>query len=122
MLKDKKTNVKDKQLFDKVALMCGELDMPFYQRLLLTNMVYRKIRHPDERVDKIIDLVTQKTVPEQYKRYRSQTRMKISVKKEIETLEEYLHECKNIPDPDLLRGQVVSNTVKYFVKKVMELD
>ena len=36
-------------------------------------------------------------------------------------IEKYL-DTHDIPDPDLLRGQVVSNTVKYFVKKVMELD
>lgn len=120
-VKDKKSVVKDKRLFDKVASMCGELEMPFYQRLLLTNMVYRKIRHPEEKVDKIIELVTEKTVPEQYQKYRKETRMHVSVKREIEALEQYLHECDNIPE-ELLSGQVISNTVKYYVKKVMELD
>lgn len=122
MFKDKTSNVKDKRLFDKVASMCGELDMPFYQRLLLTNMVYRKVRHPEEKVDKIIELVTEKTVPEQYLRYRKEKRMHLSVEREIESLEQYLHECENIPNEELLNGHVVSNTVKYYVKKVMELD
>lgn len=112
--------IKDKKMYDKVVSMCENIDMPFYQRVLLVSMVYRKVMHPREKISEIIDKVTDKgnLVSKIYKEEKQKTCMKISAKREFQYLEEFLHECKNIPE-DLLNGNVVENVVKYFAQKAI---
>ncbi len=111
--------LKDKQLYEEIAKMVIELELTYYPSLLLTNMIYRKVRHPMERTDEIMKKVTEKVVPEEYKKHRGKPLMRISVTKELQNLEEVLHECKKLPE-GLENGYIIANTVKYFAKKIME--
>lgn len=113
--------IKDKKLYDDIAILCGNIDMPFYQRLLLVNMVYRKVRHPSEKIDDIIKKVTEEVVPEQYKKYKNKDCMRLSFKHEKGNLERELHKCDDIPE-ELLNGDVVVNVVKYYAKEVLDLN
>ena len=112
---------KDERLYEKVAMLIKDLDVNSYSKILLSSMVYRKIRHPKEHIKEIIDKVTKTTVPEIFKERKGKPFLAISVKKELESLECELHACSNLPD-DLERGNIVSNTVKYYAAQFMQLD
>ena len=105
---------KNKELYEAVAMMCADLKLAYYPKLLLVNMVYRKIKHPEEKMDEIMAKVTKTTVPELYKKHKGKPFMQVSVNKEIDMLE-----CENLPE-DLLNGKVIANTVKYYAKKFID--
>lgn len=115
MAKDKKD-----ELYERIAGMVVELEIPYYSTLLLVNMIYRKVKHPLEKTDKIVEYVTSKVLSEEYRKYKGKLPMKISKKRELENLEEVLHSSKKLPEEDLTRGYIVSNVVKYYAKKVLE--
>ena len=110
---------KDRELYENVSMMCADLELPYYPKLLLVNMVYRKIKHPEEKTDEIMAKVINTTVPELYKKHKGKPFMQVSVNKEIDMLERELHECENLPE-DLLNGKVIANTVKYYAKKFID--
>ena len=110
---------KNMKLYETVALMCDDLKLPYYPKLLLINMVYRKIKHPEEKMDEIMGKVIKTTVPELYKKHKKKAYMQVSVNKELDMLERELHECENLPD-ELLNGKVIANTVKYYAKKFID--
>ena len=107
---------KDKNLYENVAMYCADLDLPYYPKLLLVNMVYRKIRHPEEKMDVIMHKIMKTTIPTFFQEHKRKEFMHISVKREMEMLERELHECSNIPDK-LLNGKVISNTVNYYAER-----
>ncbi|MCI8411487.1 MAG: hypothetical protein HFJ40_03420 [Clostridia bacterium] len=113
--------IEEKELYDKVAMVCSDLKLPYYPKLLLVSMVYRKIRYPLENMDEIIEKVTKDIVPEQYSKHKRKAFMPISVEKEIDMLESELHKCDNIPE-ELLEGMIIPNTVKYYMKKVIDFN
>ncbi len=110
---------KNKKLYEAVAMMCADLKLAYYPKLLLVNMVYRKIKHPEEKTDEIMAKVINTTVPELYKKHKGKPFMQVSVTKEIDMLERELHECENLPE-DLLNGKVIANTVKYYAKEFID--
>lgn len=112
--------IKNQKMYDKIALMCGNFDMPYYQRVLLVSMVYRKTMNPQEKISEIIEKVTDRgsIVAEIYKKNRKKTCMKISSARELQYLEQFLHDCKDVPE-NLLNGNVVENVVKYFAQKAI---
>ncbi len=89
-----------KKMYEKIALMCGNFDMPYYQRVLLVSMVYRKAMNPQEKISEIIDKVTDNgsMVAEIYKKNRKKTCMRISSARELQYLEQFLHDCKDVPE------------------------
>lgn len=107
---------KDRELYENVSMMCADLELPYYPKLLLVNMVYRKIRHPEEKMDEIMEKVTKTTVREFYEKHRRKQYMQISSQKELDMLERELHECSNLPE-ELFNGKIIANTVKYYAKK-----
>lgn len=107
---------KDMKLYESVAMYCADLDLPYYPKLLLVNMVYRNIRHPEEKMDVIMNKIMKSTVPTFFQKHKRKEFMHISVKREMEMLERELHECSNIPDK-LLNGKVISNTVNYYAER-----
>ena len=109
----------DRVLYERVKTMvCSQLAIASYLQILLSSMIYRKLQHPSEKTDEIVKYVTEKMVPELYKKYKGRNCMKVSVKKEFESLEEALHDDENLPE-DLKYGQIVSNTVKYYASKIV---
>ena len=108
----------DRVLYERVKTMvCSQLAIASYLQILLSSMIYRKLQHPSEKTDEIVKFVTERMVPELYKRDKGKYCLKISVKKEIEALEEALHNETTLPD-DLKNGKIVSNTVKYYTSKI----
>ena len=107
----------DKKLYEQVAMLCSDLELPYYPKLLLVNMVYRKVRHPEEKMDVIMERVTKTTVPAFFEKHRKNTFMQVSVEREMNLLERELHECANIPE-ELLCGEVIKNTVNYYATQL----
>ena len=52
-------------------------------------------------------------------KYKGKAFMQVSVNKELDMLERELHECENLPE-ELLNGEVIANTVKYYAKKFID--
>lgn len=109
-----------KKIRNEIISLCDKLDMPFYQRALLAAMVYRKVKHPEETIEQLIDKAVEDTVPKRYKKL-GKSCMRVSVSKEKEQLEEKLHDCKNLPE-DLFEGDIVENTVKYYYGAVFGME
>lgn len=110
----------NEKLYEEIFSMVDELQLRKYHKTLLATMVYRKVRHPLEKTDKILEKVTEQVIPELYEKQRGKTWMRMSCVRELEGLEGALHDCRNLPDEDLTRGYIVSNVVKYYAKKIME--
>lgn len=110
-----------KNIHEEVTLLCENLDMPLYQRILLIGMVCRKVEHPEEKIDELIDKATNSTVPKQYKKQRKKNCMRVSVDRERQRLEEELHDCENLPE-ELFKGDIVENTVKYYYGAVCGVE
>lgn len=108
-------------IHEGVTLLCENLDMPLYQRILLIEMVCRQVEHPEERIDELIEKATKSTVPKQYKKLRKKNCMRVSVDRERQRLEEELHDCENLPG-ELFKGDIVENTVKYYYKAVCGVE
>ena len=101
----------DKKLYKEVSMMCANLEVSYHPKLLLVNMVCRKVEHPNEKMDEIMEKITRTSVPESYKRHKGKQYMHVSSQKELETLESELHECSNLPE-ELFNGKIIANTVK----------
>lgn len=108
---------KDKKLYEEISMMCDDLELAYYPKLLLVNMVYRKIKHPEEKMDEIMEKVIRTSIPEIYEKHRRKQYMQISSQKELNMLERELHECSNLPEK-LFNGKIIANTVKYYAKKI----
>ena len=116
---ERKNNAIEKRVTEMVSV----LHISHYHRFLITEMVCRKLQNPLEKVDKILQEVTTKSTLEKFRLSRGKTKefVKVSYSKELDRLEEALHECDNLPNADeLQRGFIVANTVKYYAKMVMD--
>lgn len=112
-------------LDERIEEMVDELHISHYHRYLLVCMISRKLQHPLEKTDKIMELITSKSTLSDYKKSRGcKEYIKVSASRELDQLEEALHECDNLPGKEngeeLRRGHIVSNTVKYYAKKMMD--
>lgn len=92
------------------------LQLDDYHTLFLANMVLRKIRHPEEKMDEISSRVMKK-MTKIYKKKKNV--IELSSSKSLDKLEEKLEECPNIPE-GMFAGKTVSNVVKALCKKVLE--
>lgn len=111
--------MRDEKLYQKVIEVTNELELSYYPKLLLVSMIYRRLEHPSEKMDKILEVVTSTVVPKEFEKTLGKTYMKLSVNKELETLEDALHECTNLPE-ELFQGLIISESVKYYAKKVID--
>lgn len=93
-----------------------KLHLDDYHTLFLANMVLRKIRHPEEKMDEISSKVMKK-MTKIYKKKKNV--IELSASKSLDKLEEKLEECKGIPE-NMYAGKTVSNVVKGLCKKVLE--
>ena len=109
-----------KELFVRAEMEIKKLGLGYYHTLLLSSMIARKLAYPLEHTDEIIRIVTEKTVPDEYKKKKGKKLIKVSVTKELDNLEKALHECVLLPNEDLERGLIVSNVVKYYAKKILD--
>lgn len=109
-----------KKIHNEIISLCDKLDMPLYQRVLLAAMVYRRVKHPEEGIEQLIDKTVENTVAKRYKKL-GKSCMRVSVSKEKERLEEELHDCGNLPE-DLFKGDIVENTVRYYYKAVCGVE
>ena len=111
---------------EKVGEMVRELHISHYHRFLLTEMICSKLLNPLKKVDQIMNDVTSESSLKLYQLRRGKTRefVRISAAKELERLEEALHDCDNLPGKnngeELRRGWIISNTIKYYTKKIMD--
>ena len=111
----------DKEKFQRgIESRCNGLDMPLYQRILLIEMIRRKLENPNEGIDELIDHATNSTVPKQYKK-RGKSCMRVAVGTERERLEEELHNCSNQLPEELVRGDIVANVVEAYYAEVYNL-
>lgn len=112
----------DKKKFRKeIESRCNSLDMPLYQRILLIEMICRKLEHPNEGIDELIDHATNSTVPKQYKK-RGKNCMKVAVSTERKRLEEELHNSSDLFPEELARGDIVVNVVEAYYAEVYNLS
>ena len=109
-----------KKIHNEIVSLCDKLDMPFYQRVLLAAMVYRRVKHPEEEIEQLIDKAVEVTVAKRYKKL-GKSCMRVSVKRERQRLEEELHDCKNLPE-ELFKGDIVENAVKYYYGAVCGVE
>lgn len=109
-----------KKFREEIESRCNGLDMPLYQRILLIEMICRKLEHPKEGIYELIDHATNSTVPKQYKK-RGKNCMKVAVLTEKKRLEQELHNCSDQLSEKLVRGDIVVNVVEVYYAEVYNL-
>lgn len=106
----------------EVVLLLDRLNMPVYQRMLLIEVICRKIKDPNKETDELIDEAINGTMPDKYKeRKGKKSHVRVSVERERRQLEEELHECVNLPE-ELFSGDIVEETIKYYYKVVSGME
>ena len=111
--------MKNKKLIFNVALAkVEELKLDKYHTYFLAEMVVRKLRHPEEKMDKIAS----KVMKEMKKNYPKKNLVEVSAAKCLNQLEVALNDSDAVP-AEWLSGQTVSHVVKKLVQIVFdELD
>lgn len=108
--------MKNKELIYNTALKeVMKLKIDSYHTVFLANMVLRRIRHPEEKMDKIAS----KTMSKMRKVYTKKDVVEVSAGKCLDQLEEALNNSRAVPD-DWLTGQTVSHVVKKLAAIVEE--
>lgn len=105
---------KEKIFYNMALNEVLEFNIDKYHTIFLTNMVVRKILHPEEGIDKTAEKVMY-LMPMYYKEKKNV--LIISARKSLENLESALDES-NIPQ-SWMKGYVVSHVVKKLVKRVL---
>ena len=109
--------MKNKTLIYNMAMKeVVNLKLDGYHTVFLANMVLRKIRHPEEKMDKIAS----KTMKKMRELSEKKNLIEVSASKCLNQLEEALNDSKAVPD-EWLAGQSVSNVVKKLVEKVVNV-
>ena len=91
-----------------------KLKLDKYHTHFLVEMVVRKIRHPEEKMDKIAT----KAMKEMRKNYSKKNVVEVSAKKCLDQLESALNDSDEVPQ-DWLLGQTVSHVVKKLAEIVI---
>ena len=107
------------KLYNEILEMIKECNLKPYHRTLLATMIYRKVRHPLEKTDEILRKVTEKVIPYLYEEQKGKTWLRLSADKEMQNLEEALHDC-TLPEDSLYQGYIIANVVKYYAKRMMD--
>lgn len=92
-----------------------KLSLDKYHTHFLVEMVVRKIRHPEEKMDKIAT----KAMKEMRKNYGKKNVVEVSAKKCLDQLEAAFNESDEVPQ-DWLLGQTVSHVVKKLAGIVID--
>lgn len=111
--------MKNKKLMFNAALEEVEkLKLDKYHTYFLAEMVVRKLRHPEEKMDKIAS----KVMKEMKKNYPKKNLVEVSASKCLDQLEVALNDSNEVPT-EWLSGQTVSHVVKKLAQIVFdELD
>ena len=105
--------MKDKELIYATAFAeVKKFGLGNYHTDFLANMVLRKIRHPEEKMDRIATKVMEKMA-------RKYKKLVISSTKCLDQLQEKLDMSDEVPE-NWKSGQAVSRTVKKVAAKVIE--
>ena len=104
-------------LYTTVTEEVEKLKLDMYHMHFLVEMVVRKIRHPEEKMDKIAT----KAMKEMRKNYKKNV-VEVSAAKCLDQLEAALNDSNSVPT-EWLSGQTVSHVVKKLAQIVFdELD
>ncbi len=108
--------MKNKKLIYNVALSEAEkLKLDKYHTCFLAEMVVRKLRHPEEKMDKIAS----KVMKEMKKNYPKKDLVEVSASKCLDQLEVALNDSDAVPT-EWLVGQTVSHVVKKLAQIVFD--
>lgn len=108
--------MKQKEIIYNIALEeVLKLKLDNYHTIFLANMVLRKVRHPEEKMDKI----AAKTMKKMLFIYEKKNLVEISSDKCLDNLEEALNRSNSVPQ-EWLVGQEVSNVVKHLALMVID--
>jgi len=114
-------NTKERRrLLNSIMKEVMDLGLSSYYTIFLSNLILEKIENPTIGVDKLMVKVNQ-IMPKEY----NGPVMQVSKEKNMQNLEEVLHDCDKINQiskegAGLVSGFIVKNTVNYFVQKVIE--
>lgn len=92
-----------------------KLSLDKYHTHFLVEMVVRKIRHPEEKMDKI----AAKAMKEMRKNYSKKDIVEVSAGKSLDQLESALNDSNSVPS-EWLSGQTVSHVVKKLAGIVID--
>lgn len=108
--------MKNKELLYNTAMEeAKKLQLDNYHTFFLAEMVVRKLRHPEEKMDK----VAAKTMKTMKKNYGKKDLVEVSSSKCLDQLEIALNDSNAVP-PEWLSGQTVSHVVKKVAEIVFE--
>lgn len=108
--------MKNKKLLYNAALEEVEkLQLDKYHTCFLAEMVVRKLRHPEEKMDK----VASKAMKEMRKNYPKKNIVEVSSSKCLDQLEAALNASNAVPE-EWLSGQSVSHVVKKIAEIVFD--
>lgn len=105
-----------KLLFEITLEEVKNLELDKYHTRFLTEMVVRKIRHPEEKMDAIAS----KTMKVMKKNYGKKNLVEVSSTKSLDQLEAALNDSEGVPT-EWLSGKTVSRVVKKLAGKVIEI-
>lgn len=104
-------NEKQKAVYDAAFEEAKKLRIGKYHTEFIAYMIYRKVRHPKEKMD----VLAVKAMNHMAKKRKNC--IKTSAVKSLEALEEALDGSSKIPD-ELFAGKPVANIVKKLAKNV----
>ena len=104
-----------RSFFETALEEVEKLKLDKYHTRFLTEMVVRKLKYPEEKMDVIASI----TMKEMKRSYGKINLIEISSKKSLNLLESALNDSKAVPT-EWLSGQTVSHVVKKLVAKVIE--
>ena len=104
-----------KIIFETAREEVKKLELDKYHTRFLTEMVVRKHRHPEEKMD----VIASKTMKVMKKNYGKKNLVEVSASKSLNQLEEALNSSDAVPT-EWLSGQTVSHVVKILVAQVIE--
>ena len=109
--------MRNKELIFNVALdEVEQLGLDKYHTKFLANMVARKVRHPEEKMQ----VLAKKTMKKMPKLYPKKDLVQVSTEKCLDQLEIALNDSSLVPE-DWLSGQTVSHVVKKLASKVVDV-
>ena len=105
---------RDALIYNVTVAEVMKLKIDKYHTSFLTQMVLRRIKHPEEKMDRIASK-TMKMMPKIYTRKEV---VEVSSSKCLNQLEEALDKSDSVPQ-DWITGQMVSHVVKKLVQIVI---
>ena len=102
-----------KLIYEAAWTEAKKLGIDNFNAEFLANMVLRKIRHPEEKMDVIAAKVMQKIS------VKDKKIVAVSSAKCLDQLQEKLDSSDNVPE-DLKNGKLVSRVVKKLAAKIIE--